>query len=183
MKHCHTKLDDANVIAGFDNQWDAEEAVLGLRMSGISDDHIGYYSQDMNGKVTDLLGRSHRPLAMIIGGVLGAVLGVIYGQLVDRSWFDPGQSPNTINVMVVCAVFGCLFLGTAGGMIGLWNERPLPANLSGACRTEAIVLAVNAGDRRDEVWSIIRRHGGYVPGHSENAVHEHIVARPAAYPV
>src|SRR5215510_7355321 len=58
MTH-NSKLESANVVAAFDNQWDADEAVLGLRLAGFRDDQFGYLARNIRGVVTDYVGRTY----------------------------------------------------------------------------------------------------------------------------
>jgi hypothetical protein len=177
MRQHASKLETANVVAGFDNQWDADEAVLGLRIRGISDRRIGYYYPTVDGRMEDLLAQRHRFAASILGGVLGAALGGWVGLLLARWSYPPHESPDLLGLVLTCAVCGALFLGTAGGMLGLWTARPGAFAPAPDRATEPFVIAVDAGDARDEVWAILRDHGGHELRPREVAAHG-----PAVHP-
>lgn len=164
MQHTESKLDRATVVAGFDTQWDADEALLGLRLSGIPDSRIGYYHAAGSGKLTDELAGRHRLAASVIGGAIGAAAGALAAYPIARLWTS-GFGPDLLGLMVTCAICGALFLGTAGGMAGLWTERP-GATAASHGESDPFVLAVDAGDKRDEVRAVLRQHGGHdLPAH------------------
>ncbi len=159
-QHASTQ-ETANVVAGFDNQWDADDAVFGLRIAGFADRRIGYFSRTDDGRMLDLLARYHRPTAALIGGLIGAAIGAWAGQVMDQLWYLSSESPDLLGIVITCAIIGALFLGTAGGMMGLWAERPAPAVSAPGSAAEPFVGAVDAGDARAVALAILRKYGGH----------------------
>jgi len=160
MRHHPSKLEKANVVAGFDSQDDADEAVLELRLAGMPDARIGYYYPIGSGRMEDLLARHHRLAASVIGGVLGALAGIAVALAISYLWHPNDPDPDINGLIATCAICGALFLGTAGGMMGLWTEAPGETASAGGV-TDPFVLAVDAGNGRDEVRHVLHRHGGH----------------------
>ena len=160
MRQHASKLETANVVAGFDNQ-ETPTRLYSARIRGFSDRRIGYYYPTADGRMEDLLAQRHRFAASILGGVMGLALGAWVGLLLARWSYPPHESPDPIGLAATCAVCGALFLGTAGGMLGLWTARPGAFAPALDRATEPFVIAVDAGDAQDEVWAILRHHGGH----------------------
>ncbi|HEX4607025.1 MAG TPA: hypothetical protein VH092_02355 [Urbifossiella sp.] len=158
MRHHQSKLQRANVVAGFDSQANADEAVLELRLAGLRDRRIGYYYQAGEGRMVDLQAGHHRFSAAIIWGLVGAVAGAGAVVLLDRIG---AAGPDAIGMAVTVAVCGALFFGTAGGMIGLWTDRPGEEAPAPAEADTPYVIAVEAGTAAGRAWEILHRRGGH----------------------
>src|SRR5205807_1275656 len=115
------KLDHANVVAVFEVQDDAEEAVLGLRISGFADRRIGYLARNLAGLVTDYTGKGHAGIGTLVGGVLGTLLGAWIGQVglaTGATPLGPAFGPGDWGVVVTTAICGLLLGGMTGALIG-----------------------------------------------------------------
>jgi hypothetical protein len=157
MENHESKLESSNVVVGFESQDDAESALLGLRIAGFSDSRIGYYYQAGRGVMSDLLVRDHRFSAAILGGVIGGVLGWFLTRL--DVW--AGQNLDPFGLMITGTVFGALFLGMAGGMIGMWTQWNRAKAPDPAGATEPFVLSVDAGTAQGRALRILHEHGGH----------------------
>jgi hypothetical protein len=153
-------MERANVVAAFESQDDADEALLELRLTGVPDRNIGYYYPGAGNRMNDLLAQYHRFAAAVIWGIAGAVIGWIVGVFLDRA--QSGVPLDPVGLGSTLAVCGALFLGTAGAMVGLWSDSPGDSvRVSGEAIHEPFVMAVDAGDAREEVRSILHRRGGH----------------------
>jgi hypothetical protein len=179
MRHHGSKLEHANVVAGFASQSDAEAAILGLRIGGIPDDRIGYYARTDDGRLVDLLARRHRFAGAIIGGVIGLLLGAGLGWLLDQRGTHGLNGIDPLGLTVTLAIVGALALGTAGGMAGLWTARPGAFAPAPPGASDPFVIAVEAGEYAEQARALIRRHGGHelLPGEPPHG--EGLAARPA----
>ncbi len=153
------KSPTADVIAAFDNQDDADEALLQLRLAGFRDKQIGYTGRLANGHTTDLMERDHSFAGATLGGIVGAALGVAIAPGLARLMSPPTGPSDLFYLEITCAVFGALFISFVGGWIGMSMHRrgvdaPAPAPGDGP-----FVLAVNSGNARDRAWSILHQHG------------------------
>jgi hypothetical protein len=155
------KLPRADVVAMFENQDDADEAVFQLRLAGVSDDHLGYFAQHPVRGLMDLIAHDRRFSGSVIGGVAGAALGVWAAQVVNGWGAAYDALRDFFGLAVTLGTTGALFVGFAGWWIGTGvarREVRLPA-IDPAIG--AFIVAVVAGGLRDRVWALIRRHGGH----------------------
>jgi len=171
MTH-NTKLEAANVVAAFDTQDEADEAVLRLRLAGFRDDEFGYLARNLRGVVTDYVGRTY----ILAGTVLGILAGAVLGLWAARGVMDgsatpigPAFIPGEAGVYVTNIACGAFLTAIVGAMCGWGVWRGEAAHIGSEVDTGGYVLAVNAGDRKDLAWAVIRRHGGYNPANPEEA--------------
>jgi hypothetical protein len=155
-----SKLESANVVAGFDSQDNADEALLELRLAGFPDKRIGYYYAAEEGRLMDLIAQYHRFAASFIWGIIGFVAGAGFGLLIARLWYDT-LGPDLQGMEATCAILGALFLGTAGGMMGLWTASPGAYAPAPKGATPPYVMAVDAGAAQKEASEILHRRGGF----------------------
>ena len=159
--HANPDNQNANVAAAFDSQYDADEAVLELRLVGLRVDRIGYFSWSPTGQVSSMLDRNHWLVASAVGTLVGAAIGVWVARggawWVSRYFGDLDPWGFTIT----CATFLALFGGFFGGVIGSGiSRRGSPVPEMGKV-VEPFVIAVDAGNSRDQARTILRRHGGH----------------------
>jgi hypothetical protein len=155
------KLHSANVIAVFDNQEDADEAVLQLRLSGFRDRQIGYFSQHPTRGLTDLLEHDREFAGSVIGGIAGAALGVGMAWAINR-WFAIGvDAPDIFGLSITLGTFMALFVGFIGWCIGAGVERRAVDAPAVDATVGPFVVAVSAGDATDLAWHAIHHHGGH----------------------
>jgi hypothetical protein len=152
----------ANVVAVFDSQEDADEAVLELRLAGFKDSRIGYFSRTPDGEMTDLLERNHWMTGAALGAIAGAALGVWLARLIPGWESRYLRGIDTFGLTITCAVFGVLFVGVVGGLIGLAIPRRMVEAPELGHSAGPLVLAVDAGDARDRAAFALSRHGGQV---------------------
>jgi hypothetical protein len=157
MWHQENKLTEASVISGFESQDDAEDAVLGLRMLGFQDIEIGYFFADSQGQMKDYLARYHRFSGAVVGTVIGAVIGWVCARLV----YSAGHDLDPFGLAMSAGVTSAFFFGMLGGLTGLWCWSPREEALVPKNFTEPYVVTVKAGNKRDDVWAMIRKYGGH----------------------
>jgi len=157
MLHHSSKLDRANVVAGFNSQDDSDEAMLALRMAGFRDNRIGYYCATGKGQMMDRLAGYHRFAASAVG----TIIGVGAGLLLARWCYPAMHNLDPVGLMQASTVCGALFLGMAGGLMGMWSSRTEPWTPIQQMVPESYLLAVDAGDERNKAWTIIHQHGGH----------------------
>jgi hypothetical protein len=160
MRAHQTTAEPADVVAAFDSQDDADEAVLRLRISGVPDDRIGYFSRTEGGGVAEAPDRTRWMGGATLGALAGAALGVGLAWLLYTRSALSGV-PDLFGLMATCAVFAALFGGFAGGSIGsgiLRRGVAAPAHTGG---TEPFVLAVAAGPAREQARAVLHDCGGH----------------------
>lgn len=163
MAH-NRKLEAADVVAAFDNQDDAEEAVLGLRAAGFRDDEFGYLARNMRGVVTDFVGRTYIAAGTVLGIIAGVGLGwwaavwVLDGSATPLA---PAIGPGIEGVYITNIVCGAILTAMVGALCGWGVWRGEAVHLGSEIPTGGYVIAVHAGDRRDAAWAVLRRHGGH----------------------
>jgi hypothetical protein len=161
MRAHHSKLHRADVVAAFENQDDADEAVLQLRLAGFDDEHIGYFTRHPTRGLTDLIDHDHAFAGSVIGGVLGILMGVGAARLLDR-WSDMAANVrDPLGLMLTLATFGALFLGFVGWGIGVGISRRAVEAPAIDPSVGAFIIAVAAGPASQTAWAAIRAHGGH----------------------
>lgn len=171
MTH-NTKLEAANVVAAFDTQDEAEEAVLELRLAGFRDDQFGYLARNIRGVVTDYVGRTYVLAGTVLGILAGAALGVWAARCSldgTATPFGPAFFPGEAGIYVTSVLCGALLVAMVGAMCGWGVWRGEAAHVGSEVPTGGYVIAVDAGDRKDLAWAVIRRRGGYNPANPEEA--------------
>ena len=153
----------ADVVAVFENQDDADEALLQLRLAGFRDRQIGFYGAHLDGTSEDLLERDQWFAGAVIGGVAGAAFGVAIAPAL--AWLmAPMTGPHDLfGLSVTCGVFGALFVSFLGAWVGMSVPRrgvDVPA-ISPA--DGPFVLAVSAGSAHYRAQEIVHRFGGHDP--------------------
>jgi len=163
MAH-NTKLEAADVVAVFDNEESADEAVLALRAAGFKDDEFGYMARNMHDVVTDYVGRTY----LILGAVLGIIAGAGLGVWAARSVLDgtatplaPAIGPGETGVYLTNILGGAILIAMVGALCGWGVWRGEAAHVGSEIPIGEYVIAVHAGDRRDAAWAILRQHGGH----------------------
>jgi len=172
---------DANVIATFDTQWDADEAVLELRLAGFRDNQIGYYTHSPDGELADLLERNYWIPGAALGAVAGAALGVWLARAIPdwESQYLRGIDP--MGLLITCVTFGMLFVGFIGGMIGEAILRRTVVTPDVARTDGPLMVAVRAGTEHVRAAEVLRHRGGHVmvSGEVPPLPHSH----PAVHPI
>jgi|ERR1700722_10800640 len=158
MWHHDSKLNHANVIAGFESNDDAEEAVLGLRMLGYRDAQIGYYSANGYREMDDQLAPYHRFAGSVVGAIIGAAIG---WALARWAFYAFNLDLDQFGLVITVAITSATFFGMLGGCSGLWLKPPQDAALVPNGFSEPYVITVDAGETRELAWSMIRKHGGH----------------------
>ncbi|QJW96957.1 hypothetical protein [Frigoriglobus tundricola] len=153
----------ADVVAVFENQDDADEAVLQLRLSGFRDRQIGYYGRHLDGTAEDLLEHDRWFGGAVVGGVIGAALGAVAAPALAWLMAAPTGPHDLFGLAITSAVVGALFLSFIGGWMGMSVARRSVALPESGAADGAFVLALMAGAARDRAWGIIRRFGGHEP--------------------
>jgi hypothetical protein len=157
-----TQPRDVNVVATFDSQYDADEAILELRLAGFRDHQLGYYTHSPNGELTDLLERNYWIPGATIGAIAGGAIGVWLSRLIPQWESQYLQGIDPLGLLITCLTFGMLFLGFVGGLIG---EAILRRSVSAPDigHTDGpLVVAVKAGDDHARAAGILRHREGYV---------------------
>jgi len=166
MKTHNEKLDHSNVVAVFENQDDAEEAVLGLRVAGFSDARVGYFARDVLGIVTDYAGKGHTLAGAAIGLFVGAFVGFLCGEFAvetNASRIGPPLFPGDAGVVVSVAIVVTVLMTMIGAWIGWGIPRGEAVHRGVEMNEGRYVVSVNAADHNMEAWAILHRHGGHAP--------------------
>jgi hypothetical protein len=158
-----TRSRDANVVATFDSQFDADEAILELRLAGFRDSQIGYFTHSPNGELTDLLERNYWIAGAGLGAIAGAALGVWLARAIPGWQREYLSGIDTLGMLITCLTFGMLFLGTIGGLIGEAILRRTAITAPDIGRTDGpLIVAVRSGEEHDKAAELLRRRGGHV---------------------
>lgn len=167
----HNTPEHPNLVATFDNQGDAVEALHGLQIAGFGGARVGCFYRTPEGDLETLDQRNRR----VGGAVLGLVIGAALGALVARGaavWVAGNGGPiDLTGAMITGMLFGVAIGGVIGWVIGArMHCREIAAPGTGL-EPGAYVVAVAAGADRDRAWAVLRQYGGreHLPGSSPHA--------------
>lgn len=161
----------ADVVAVFDNQTAAYDAVYHLRLAGFGEDRIACYSRPPGVGLTDSFNRDYAFVGAAIGGAVGAALGQLLAPLVNRASIAMRSVDDTFGLLAAMTIITALLCGLIGWGIGLGFKRPVVTAPGADTPSAPFVLAVAAGSDRDRVWSIVRDAGGREPGAAPAPAH------------
>lgn len=160
MRGHHGNLHSADAVAVFENQDDADRALLHLRSRGFTDRHIGYYAWHPSTGLMNLIDRSYAFSGAIVGGIVGAALGVGAAWLLNR-WSDSARDVHDFfGLAITAGTFLALFVGLIGWGVGVGMHRSGVEMPAVDPSVGPFILAVHAGGARDLAWSILHDSGG-----------------------
>jgi hypothetical protein len=161
MRAPHENLHSADVVAVFDSQDAADEAILQLRLNKFPDGQIGYFMWHPTAGLTDLYDRSYAGAGVVVGSVVGAALGYGAAWLLNQWSVVAADVSDFFGLAVTCATVAAMFGGFIGWMIGVEiHRRGIEApNVDPA--VGPYIIAVHAGDAQERAWGIIHRYGGH----------------------
>lgn len=161
MSADQNQANSADVVAVFDSQLDADQAVLQLYIQGFTDKQIGCFTWNPFSGLTNLIDRSYAFSGSVIGGIVGAALGVGLA-FVLNIWSDHFRNlQDFLGLGLTAATFLCLFGGLIGWGIGVGIyhagvEMPAVDPTVGP-----FILAVHTeAENRELASTIIHRCGG-----------------------
>ena len=156
-------MQQADVVAVFDNQTAANDAIYQLRLAGFGDDRLACYSRPPGLGLTDWFNRDYAFVGAAVGGVVGVVLGQLLAPLVNQ-WSNAARNiSDPFGLLAAMTIIPALACGAIGWALGLRCQRPTVTAPQVDSSTAPFVLAVVAGTERDHAWSIIRDAGGRDP--------------------
>ena len=163
----------ADVVAVFDTQTAANDAVYHLRLAGFGDDRIACYSRPPGHGLTDSFNRDYAFVGAVVGGAVGVMLATLLVPLVHQwsAWSRDVQDP--FGLAATMRIVMALFFGLIGWGLGLRSRRPRVTAPGVDATVGPFVLAVAAGADRDRVWAVIRRAGGRDPASTVPAPAHH----------
>lgn len=158
------KLKQANVIGVFATRPQAEAALRDLRAAGFKDEQVGMIGRNASGKLEDESGETYAEEGAAAGAIAGAAggalvgLGVITGAI---PVIGPVLAIGPLATVLLNAAGGAAIAGVAGALIG-WGIPEEDAKFyESELKAGRFLVTVDAGNRKDEAWAILHRHGGY----------------------
>ncbi len=159
-----SKLKHATVVGVFATRTEAEAALRDLKAAGFKDEQVGLVARNASGEMVDETGETYADEGAVAGVAAGAGVGALVG-LGVLSGVIPVVGPailgGTLGVILSNAAAGAAALGIAGALIGWGIPEEEARYYEGEVKAGRFLVTVDAGDRKDEAWAIIHRHGGY----------------------
>lgn len=159
-----TKLKNATVIGVFANRSEAEAALRDLRAAGFADDKVGLVARNASGELVDEAGETYADEGAVAGVVAGAGVGTLVGLGVLAGVvpvIGPAIAAGTLGTILLNAAGGAAALGIAGALIGWGIPEEDAKYYEGEVKAGRFLVTVDAGDRKDEAWAVLHKHGGY----------------------
>lgn len=167
-----SKLKNATVIGVFATRSEAEAALRDLRAAGFQDDKIGLVARNASGQLVDEGGETYADEGAVAGLVAGAGVGTLVGLGVLAGVIPvvgPAIVAGTLGTILTNAVGGAAVLGIAGALIGWGIPEDDAKYYEAEVKAGRFLVTVDAGDRKDEAWAVLHRHGGYTKATAEAA--------------
>ncbi|MGI8424894.1 MAG: general stress protein [Chloroflexota bacterium] len=152
------------VVGVFVNRDDAARAVEDVVAAGFREDEIGFAIRNGGAapiETSDLTASdgpaSSAATGVITGGVLGGLIAAAAALIV------PGVGPVLAGGLLASALSGAAIGAAAGGVLGALVGLGVPEEEAALLQDEfhagRAVVTVRAGDRAEEVRTILHRHG------------------------
>ncbi|HMB96184.1 MAG TPA: hypothetical protein VKK61_09115 [Tepidisphaeraceae bacterium] len=155
-----------NLVAIFDDRFDAERALHDLENAGFKEDQIGMVLRGSDavegGMITDAVGAKDAR-----GAIKGAATGAVVGGILAAAAaiFMPGVGPviaaGILSSFLGGAAAGAGVGGILGAMTGLGVSEDEARYYELAFQSGKAIIAVKPGERWGEATDILRLHGGY----------------------
>jgi hypothetical protein len=161
------------VVGVFNDQHDAQQAILELKQAGFLDDQIGVAARHLDEPATSTIqdlrkasgpGESYVAEGTVTGVAAGAGLGALCGLAILIGLLPPlgpAIAGGTLAVILTSAAAGAAAVGLAGALAGLGVSKEEAAFYQTEFEAGRVVVAVTAGDREQEARSILQRFGAY----------------------
>jgi len=163
------KLKHATVVGVFPTRPQADAAMRDLRAAGFKDDQIGLVGRNAAGKMVDESGETYAEEGAAAGAVAGAAGGALVGLGVISGVIPvigPVLAIGTLGTVLLNAAGGAAIAGIAGALIGWGIPEEDASFYESEVKAGRFLVTVDAGNRKDEAWAIIHRHGGYDRAHA-----------------
>lgn len=146
----------------------ADRAIKDLKAAGYKNDQIGLLYKNAGGSTTKLDGAGVPDTKAPEGAAVGAAAGAIGGAAVGAGIMagvipviGPVLALGTLGTILVNAAGGAALVGLAGALIGWEIPEEDAKYYESQVSAGRYLVTVDAGDRSDEAYRMITRHGGY----------------------
>jgi uncharacterized protein (TIGR02271 family) len=166
------KLKSATVVGIFPTRTQAENAIRDLKAAEFEDDRLGLIARNASGELTDDSGETYAEEGAVSGAVAGAGIGTLIGIGVVANVvpvIGPALVGGTLGVILTNALGGAAVAGLAGALIGWGIPEEDAKYYEDEVKAGRFLVTVDAGNRSEEAWAIIHRHGGYDRTHAKSS--------------
>ncbi len=154
------------VVGVFAERNEAQSAIHALKDSGFTDDQIGVATSNRDAEIS-AHGKDDESYAgegALTGAATGAGIGALWG-LGILAGVVPGIGPaiagGTLAILLSSAAAGAAAAGLTGALVGMGLTKDEAEYYESEMKAGRVVVAVDAGPRRDEALRLLRLHGGY----------------------
>jgi hypothetical protein len=165
---------NANIVAAFENQADAERAVSELRQAGYRREQLGYFVWHPIKGFKNLLDQDYAAECALVGTILGTVFGVWMAPLVNDHFVSVRTVLGFFELTVLSAIGFALLFAFIGWEIGTRLHESRAEAPEVDAEAGPFILTVSPGEYSDWVWAVLRRHHGYEP-QPAHAPHSHAI--------
>jgi hypothetical protein len=165
MRPPHLRFQNADIVAAFKQQSDAEKVLLQLHQAGFRSKDLGYFVWHPLAGLKNLLDRTHAFEGAVAGAILGAVFGVWVLPVVSGRLVSGLSVHGFLELTLLCVVCASLIFGFIGWAIGARIHESAAEVPVIDPEAGPFILTVSAGEDREWVWSVVRSHHGYEARH------------------
>ncbi len=171
-----TNVELTMVVGVFRHQTQAERALDELHQAGFSDEQIGFAVRAKESTEISIAPTDSRTHA--IGATTGAVSGGVAGGLLSAAaeLLIPGFGAALAGGVLAATLSGVVLGAVAGGFVGALQGMGISEEEARYYERELesghIIVAIDAGERAQEVLDILRRNGAYNASTEREAIEE-----------
>lgn len=171
-----TKIEHTMVVGVFRHQAQAERTLNELHQAGFSDEQIGFAVRAKEATEINIAPTDDR--AHAIGATTGAVSGGVAGGLLSAAaaLLIPGFGAAIAGGVLAATLSGVVLGAVAGGFVGALQGMGISEEEARYYERELesgrIIVAVDAGERTQEVLDILRHNGAYNANTEREAIEE-----------
>lgn len=176
------------VVGVFSDREDAQRAIRALKDAGFREDQIGVASSNREGirGVNEEDEGSYAGEGAAAGIATGAGVGALWGLGILAGMLPaigPAIAGGTLAALLSSAAVGAAAAGLAGALVGMGISKEEAEYYESEMKAGRTIVTVQAGTRRDEALTIMRRFNGYDMSTrgtaTQAASHSPTPARPA----
>jgi len=152
------------IVAVFQDDSKAQQAVRELKQAGFRDDQLGVVSHDRNAVGEKHTEGTHVTEGAVTGVAAGAGIGALWALGIAAGFMPvigPVVAGGLLASVLASAAGGAAIAGIVGALVGLGIPEEEAQYYEGEFKAGRTIVTVKPEGRYDEAWAILSRYGAY----------------------